>query len=190
MKRKLILLLILAPLLTIAIPKPTFAENQAHKYSTFIGVQNLFSTHGTNFKGAELVESYHLSQRFLLGLGVEYSHCGYHFDNGYNLTGLKFLPVYADSKMNLTTDKAVTPYLHLSAGLSFANYNRQDAVSPGPVTHISEQGFYMYSGGGISVKISGRFKAFADMGFKGYHMSLNALDINPHGFTAKLGLEF
>ncbi len=206
MKRMFIPLLILFPLLMHAktphlkyvSPNPTVAvnknvkndANEARKYTTVIGIQDLHSTHATNFKGVELAENYHLSPKFSLGLGAEYSWCGYHFDNGYNLTDLRFLPVYADSKMNLTTGKAVTPFLHLSAGVSFANYKKQDAFSPGPITHVSEQGFYIYSGGGVSFKISRHLHSYFDLGFKGYHMSLNALDINPHGVTTKLGLEF
>lgn len=206
MKQMFLALLVLFPLLMRAknpyqkyvSPNPTVEElknakndsRETKKYTTVVGIQDLYSTHGTHFKGVELAESYHLSPRFALGLGAEYSWCGYHFDNGFNLTDLKFLPVYADSKMNLTTGKTVTPYLHLSAGISFANYKKQDAVAPGPVSQISEQGFYLYSGGGVSFKIAGHLHAYVDTGFKGYHMSLDALDINPHGFTAKLGLEF
>lgn len=206
MKRMFITLLILFPLLTNAktshqkyvSQNPTVTENQHvkndtpenKKYTTFIGIQDLYSTHSTNFKGVELGENYHLSPRFSLGLGAEFSWCGYHFDNGWNLTNLRFLPVYADSKLNLTSGKVVTPYLHFSAGLSFANYKKQDAFSPGPVTAVSEQGFYMFSGAGASIKIVNHLNAFVDIGFKGYHMSLNALDVNPHGFTSKLGLEF
>lgn len=158
------------------------------KYTIFVGIQDLYSTHDTNFKGVEVVENYHLSPKFLLGLGVEYSHCGYHFDNGFNLTNLRFVPVFIDSKMNLTHDKVFTPYLHLASGVSFANYNKQDALTLGPTSHISEEGLYLYSGAGITFKIKHLAMAYFDLGFKGYHMSFNDLDVNPHGLTFKLGI--
>ena len=159
------------------------------KMTTSVEVQNLFTTHGTNFNGIGVVESYMLSPRFALGLGAEYSWCDYHFDNGWNLTNLKFLPVYIDSKVNLTSGKKLTPFLRLSTGVSFANYNQQYALL-GPITHISEQGFYLYSGAGISLKISKWLSTYVDLGFKGYHMSLNGLDINPHGINLRIGATF
>jgi hypothetical protein len=169
--------------------------DKTKKYTTIAGIQNLHSTHGTNFNGLELAELKQISPRFSLGPGTEYSWCSYHFDNGWGLTNLKILAVYLDSKMNLTSDRKLTPFLRLSTGVSFENYKKQKQdpynLPPyGPITPGSEQGFYLYSGGGLSLRIASHLQAFVDVGFKGYHMSLNDLDINPHGLTTKLGLEF
>jgi hypothetical protein len=43
---------------------------------------------------------------------------------------------------------------------------------------------------GCSYKISRFFTPFIEFGLKGFHMSLNNLDINPHGLVLALGLEF
>jgi hypothetical protein len=153
-------------------------------------VQNLSSTHGTNFNGADLIVSYPLSPSFFVGLGTEYSHTGYHFDNGWNLTNLKFIPVFIDSKLNLTKNTILTPFVHLSSGISFASYTMEDISALGKFYPVSEKGLYLYSGIGLSLKSSKYFATFIDLGFKGYHMSLNALDVNPHGLTLRLGLEF
>lgn len=204
MRQLYITLLFLLPLLSFAKNSPrhyyftdlTASEDSkaksetpdAKKYTTFVGLQNLHSTHSTDFKGIELAEHKQLTPRLSLGLGAEYSWCGYHFDNGYNLTDLKFLPVYLDSKMNLTQGKPITPYLHLASGVSFANYSKQDARTMGPISHVSEEGIFLYSGGGVSFKINHFGSVYIDLGFKGYHMSFDALDINPHGLTMKLGI--
>jgi len=160
------------------------------KIFTTIELQNLNSTHGTNFKGADVVVSYQLSPSFSLGLGTEYSYTGYHFDNGYNLTKLKFLPVFADSKLELTKGRTITPFLHLSTGVSFANYYKEDVNTLGTLHHVSESGIYAYSGFGVSYKLGNSISTFIETGFKGFHMSFNALDINPHGLTFRLGFKF
>ena len=153
-------------------------------------VQNLSSTHGTNFNGAGLIVSYPFSSSFSVGLGTEYSHSGYHFDNGWNLTNLKFIPVFMDSKLDLTKHTILTPFVHVSTGISFASYTKEDINELGKFYPVLEKGLYLYSGIGLSFRISNYFATFIDLGFKGYHMSLNALDVNPHGMTLRLGLEF
>jgi len=165
-------------------------DTRKQKVKITIEVQNLSSTHGTNFKGADLIVSYPLSPSFFVGLGTEYSYTGYHFDNGWNLTNLKFIPVFIDSKLNLTKNKILTPFVHLSTGISFASYTMEDINALGKFYPVSEKGLYLYSGIGLSLKSSKYFATFIDLGFKGYHMSLNALDVNPHGLTIRLGLEF
>lgn len=153
-------------------------------------VQSLSSTHGTTFNGVDFVVSYPVSPSFSVGLGTEYSHTGYHFDNGWNLTNLKFVPVFIDSKLDLTKHTILTPFVHLSTGISFANYTKEDINQLGKFYPVSEKGLYLYSGIGLSFRISNYFATFIDLGFKGYHMSFNALDVNPHGLTFRFGLEF
>ena len=172
---------------------PQIGKEKPHidkKIFATVELQNLNSTHGTNFKGADVVVSYQLSPSFSLGLGPEYSYTGYHFDNGYNLTKLKFLPVFADSKLDLSKGRTITPFLHLSTGISFANYYKEDVNALGTLYHVSESGLYAYSGFGVSCKLGNSISTFIETGFKGFHMSFNALDINPHGLTFRLGLKF
>lgn len=153
-------------------------------------VQNLNSTHGTNFNGVDFALRYSVSPIFSIGVGAEYSHSGYHFDNGWNLTNLKFVPVYIDSKLDLTKHTIITPFLHLSSGISFADYTKEYFKKLGQFYPVSEKGLFLYSGTGLSFRISKYFATFIELGFKGYHMSFNALDVNPHGLTFRLGLEF
>lgn len=153
-------------------------------------VQELHSTHSTNFKGVDLVVSYILTPVLSVGLGTEYSTCAYHFDNGWNLTNLRLLPVFFDAKLDLTRNSILTPFLHLSTGSSFANYTKEDINALGKFYPVSEQGLYLYSGIGIFFRLGNYTSTFIDLGFKGYHMSLNAMDVNPHGLTLRLGLEF
>ena len=153
-------------------------------------VQNLLSTHGTNFKGADVVGSYLLTPSLSLGLGIEYSYTSFHFDNNYNLTNLNFYPVFLDSKLDLTRNTLLTPFLHLSTGISFVNYIKESLDDLGKFYHVSETGLYLYSGIGISYKVNTNISTFIDMGFKGYHMSFQNLDVNPHGLNIRLGLNF
>ena len=155
-----------------------------------VAVQHLTSTHGTSFKGADFVVSYLLSPPLSVGLGIEYSYTSFHFDNNYNLTHVKFYPVFLDSKLNLTRNTLLTPFIHLSTGISFVNYTKENIDFRGIFYHVSETGLYLYSGIGVSYKVCNYFSTFIDMGFKGYHMSFHDLDVNPHGLTVRLGLEF
>lgn len=170
--------------------KETDVARPNEKFKIVVEIQDLHSTHSTNFNGAGLVVSYLLSPVFSVGLGTEYSTCAYHFDNGWNLTNLRFLPVFLDAKLDLTKNSILTPFLHLSTGTSFANYTKEDINALGKFRQVSEQGLYLYSGIGISFRLGNYTFTFIDLGFKGYHMSLNAMDVNPHGLTLRLGLEF
>ncbi len=199
MKRIIILFTLFIPAALLAkksgLPIGQVESNQTRRFTTSVEIQNLFSTHATNFYGIGLTENYRLTHSFSIGLGTEYSWCGSHYDNGWSLTDLRFLAVYLDSKMNLTRGRKLTPFLHLSTGVTFENYKKQEQdpyyLPPyGPITPGSEQGLYVYSGGGASLKIGKHLYSYVDIGFKGYHMSLNALDVNPHGFNLKLGLDF
>lgn len=170
--------------------KKTDATRYNEKFKIVVGLQNLYSTHSTNFKGVGLVVSYLLSPVFAVGLGTEYSTCAYHFDNGWNLTNLRFLPVFLDARYDLKKKSFLTPFLHLSTGASFANYTKENINALGKFYHVSEQGLYLYSGAGISFRLGNYISTFVELGFKGYHMSFNALDVNPHGLTFRFGLEF
>jgi hypothetical protein len=48
----------------------------------------------------------------------------------------------------------------------------------------------MYGGYGFQFRINRELSTLLEIGFKGFHMSFNALDVNPHGLTAKAGLVF
>lgn len=148
---------------------------------------NLFTTHYTCFFGGNVLIDYPVSTKLQLGLGFEFSHCKLHYDNGWALHNVNFRPIYIDSKLNVLQTKNITLFAHLSTGVSFASYTKE---SPGPVSvifNVSEQGIYLFTGVGYSFRIYKYFQPVMEVGFKGFHMSLNQLDVNPHGLTLRIG---
>lgn len=152
------------------------------------GIQNLFSTHFTDFSGGNFYAAYEMTPNFCMGMGLESAASKLHFDNGWKLTGLRFHPVFLNFKLDLFKTGKIIPYLDSSPGISFNKYDKGLPNSPGRTLDISERGLYIYSGAGIYFKVSRYFIPILDAGFKGYHMSFNNLDINPHGFDLKLGI--
>lgn len=150
----------------------------------------LRTTHTTKFKGADVIGSYLLTPSLSVGFGVEYSYISFHFDNNYNLTHVNFYPVFLDSRLDVTKNTLFTPFLHLSTGITFAKYIKENIDDLGKFYHVSETGLYLYSGIGVSYKINSYISTFIELGFKGYHMSFHDLDVNPHGLAIRLGLNF
>jgi len=163
-------------------------------------LQEMYSTHGSYFSGIGGVLNYLVSPSFSVGLGVEYAHSGFHPDNGWNLTKLNFIPVFIDSKLNLTKTRKVTPFAHLSTGVTFKNYQKVWSDDPSPsyasrykvpptgIFNVSEEGWYIYSGMGISYRINKKLSTYIDIGMKAFHVSWNPWEINPHGLSLKLGI--
>lgn len=151
--------------------------------------QLLHSTHTTNFKGASIDADYHFSNRFATGIGIQYAATHRHPDNGWVLTNLHLLPVYVNSIYMFNPNHVVQPFVHAEAGVSFNHYHKLDtAVSPAPFP-VSEMGLYLSGNGGVSFAVSPHNHLFVEMGYKGYKHSANALDVNPHGFTMRTGIE-
>jgi len=172
----------------------------SRRINVSLELQKLNTTHDTHFSGFGSVLSYQLSPSYSVGLGVEYAHSGFHPDNGWDLTKLNFIPVFIDSKLNLTKTRKVTPFAHLSTGITFKNYQKVWSDNPSPeyagrykvpptgVYNISEEGWYMYTGIGTSFKINRKLSTTFDVGIKAFHMSRNPWQINPRGLTMKLGI--
>lgn len=150
--------------------------------------QYLYTTHGTIFRGGSLSLSCIRNEVLFLGLGVEFAHSGFHNDNGWKLYNLNFLPVFVDFKLNLIKNNKVVPFLHTSEGISFNSYKKIRDNNVGKFYHVSENGFYVYAGTGISIRLCKYINPIIEVGFKGYHMSFNNLHINPHGFTIRAGI--
>jgi len=146
------------------------------------------TTHTTKFKGAEVIGSYLLIPSFSVGMVSENSYTAYHSDNNYNLTHVKFYPVFLDSKLDLTRNSLLTPFLHLSTGSSIANYINENIADPGKFYHVSEIRLNLYSGIGASYKVNEELSTFNNLGFKGVRMSFHELDRNPNGLIIRLGL--
>ena len=172
----------------------------SRRINVSIELQELYTTHGTHFSGFSGIFNYQLSPSYSLGLGVEYAHSGFHPDNGWDLTKLNFIPVFIDSRLNLTKTRKVTPFAHLSTGVTFKNYQKVWSDHPSPeyanrykvppvgIFNISEEGWYMYSGLGITFKITNKLSTYMDIGLKAFHVSWNPWEINPHGLSMKLGI--
>ena len=178
----------------------TFPNIKQERLTFSVDIQELITTHYTFFNGTSLTLNYPVSNVFSLGLGVEYSHSNFHDDNGWNITKLNFFPVYLDTKANLAKWGKFTPHAQLSTGITFKNYQKVWSDHPSPsyasrykvpptgVYHISEEGWYMYTGIGTSFKISKKVSTYFDLGIKAFHMSWNPWQINPRGLTVKLGI--
>jgi len=172
----------------------------SHRINVSLELQEMYTTHGTYFGGIGGILNYQLSPSYSIGLGVEYTHSRFHPDNGWDLTKLNFFPVFIDSKLNLTNARTVTPFAHLSTGVTFKNYQKVWSDNPSPeyagrykvpptgVFNISEEGWYIYSGLGISCKITTKLSTYLDIGLKAFHVSWNPWEINPHGLSMKLGI--
>lgn len=155
-----------------------------------IECHDLYSTHRDQFRGVSFSVSRSVSPMVTLGLGTEFSGNRFHFDNGFNLYHLRFLPVFADQQLTLRRKGRLYPVLHFSEGMSFARYRKEMPLNPGSNQHIHEKGIYLYAGGGLIRKLSDKLSLIAESGIKGFHNSFNALDVNPHGLTGRVGLIF
>lgn len=151
------------------------------------GIEMLHSTHGTNFPGLSVAYDKELGEKWEVGAGIEYSHAPAHGDNGWNLYHLHFMPVYISEYYKLPAGGKWVPYIHLQEGLSFISYYKEYQDNPGPRYHIRESGFYGAAGIGTHYYFCSRSGVFAEIRMKGFHLSSNNLDVNPHGITGKLG---
>lgn len=160
------------------------------KWSTVIIFQSLRSTHANFFNGIGASIYDKILPKLTLGLGSEYSSTPLHNDNNWVLTKMRVFPVFISSKYNLSTNARLLLYFHLATGLSFLHYQKEDQNTIGYPYPVSERGLYLYSGIGSTYKLSKSIFAILDLGFKGYHMSTYALDVNPHGICMQAGIEF
>ena len=217
MKRITILILFIIPIQLVAntnknifnnsnttairvIKDETIPNVLSRRINIALELQELYTTHWTYFTGTGLVLNYNISRVSSFGLGVEYAHSNSHDDNGWQITKLNFIPVFINTKYNLATWGKFTSRAQLSTGVTFKKYRKvwaDDAspsyasrweVPPAGIFNISEKGWYMYSGIGISYKISNKLSTYIDVGFKAFHMSWNPWEINPHGISMKLGI--
>lgn len=149
----------------------------------------LHSTHDDDFKGADIVLSYKVSSSLYVGLGAEFTSSNLHNDNGWVLTNIKFVPLFADAKLFFLQNKTIAPFFQLSEGVSINNYSRKDNPQAAPY-HVSELGDYLYAGFGCKFRLNKYITPMVGVGFNGFKMSFNEYDVNPHGITFRIGLLF
>jgi hypothetical protein len=178
------LIVCLLPFLSLA---QTTKDSTQH-YSISAVMEVLRSTHGNAFYGPSLRANYRSGSRWEPGIGLEYAQTPEHHDNGFVLYRLKFIPVYGNLKYNFGGAQKVTAFAELSLGISFNKYDIADERTPKMTSVTREQGFYTYLGGGAKYRLTRDLDLFSGMGLKGYKMSTNSLNINPHGLSFMLGV--
>lgn len=147
----------------------------------------LHSTHLNNFPGVSAGVLKEVGRHWQMGGGLEYSWSPLHLDNGWTLTSLRFIPVYGDIRWMPFGRHLVSPYLRTSLGFSYNSYMKVDEFGRGPY-QVREGGFYTYGGMGACVHVMHKLTVLAELGAKGFRMSFNNLDVNPHGITGRAGL--
>ena len=166
--------------------------------------QNLRSTHVDHFTGFNVMAGYYVTPKFSLGIGVEDVYGQRHDDNGFKLSEMRLVPVIIDARYLIGENKFIVPFVELSTGITFLKYYKKlqvPAGSPditetdgpfffGPAFLVKEKGLYTYLGSGAYFKICKHFMPFIGIGFKGYNMTFNNLDINPHGLNYEIGVKF
>ncbi|HVA98682.1 MAG TPA: hypothetical protein VNG53_07275 [Bacteroidia bacterium] len=187
MKRSLLLLLIFGwtSQLSARTDSLQFRQNYIDaKYNV------LRSTHVTYFTGGDISWGKDLNSYLSMKLGVEYAHCPFHNDNGWNLYSLNFIPVYITTDFHLCQLHQIQPFIQISQGISFNSYLKTDQQHQWPSYWVKERGYYVYLAVGSKIRITKKISFLLLCGFKGYRMSFNVLDVNPHGFTVSTGIEF
>ena len=158
------------------------------KINLIVEYQFLRSTHSTYFKGGNIIIAKNISKRSSLGLGAEYAYCPAHGDNGYFLYNLNLIPVFVDYRYSLLKQSKIKPYLQADLGYSFVKYREVSLSPPYAERYVKEGGIYLKGAIGASYRINKFITPIISLGFKGFHNSLNDLDINPHGIVMSAGL--
>lgn len=159
-----------------------------YPYKYYVTYSDMRSTHRNHFRGSNLLVSKNISKNYALGIGTEYSYSALHGDNGYNLYDVTFVPIFFDIRYTLYSKKKFDWLLTADPGISFGSYRKEYQNNLGLKTKTSQKGLYIFIGTGIQYKISKHISPLLEVGFKGYKMSFNNLDINPHGLTLRTGL--
>jgi len=159
-----------------------------NRFSVQPSYEFMRSSHNNNFTGFSIIINYKLSRTVFLGLGAEFSYSPLHIDNGWRLSNLNFFPIYLDFKWYFKEYKKLWPFINISEGISLINYKKEDFYFPGNPYNVSEKGLYVFAGPGCCIRINKRIASTIAVGFKGFHMSFNNLDVNPHGLTFRIGI--
>jgi hypothetical protein len=155
-----------------------------------IGFQEMYSTHSNFFHGLDIGAGYRFSPKFRLGGGVEYSFNNYHDDNDWVLTNLRFVPIYIDQQISLRQKGSFRPFVRFRQGITPTSYLKKDiGVTTAPFK-VREAGLYLYGSVGFTQRVSPQIGLFGEAGLKGFQMSFNSLEVNPHGATFRMGLQF
>ncbi len=122
-----------------------------------------------------------------MSAGVEFSFARFHNDNEWDLYNLRFVPIYVNEQIDLRKNGNFRPFVRFRQGVTLTTYLREDAAHMVP-HRITEAGLYLSGGLGFTQSITERLGVMSEVGFKGFQMSLNAFEVNPHGANFRLGL--
>jgi hypothetical protein len=163
-------------------------NSDKNKYTVFSEFHYLHTTHQQQIPGFSLTVNRTLTPNWLIGVGAEISY-HHHIDTHYpDFTIFSFhtIPVYADFKYIFFKKKLVC-FADVAPGVTFIQYSRYD-FKPATSTYRTQQGFYLYSGVGALYPVFKNVNISAQLGFKGFHISSNPDEINPHGLMYRLGV--
>jgi hypothetical protein len=145
--------------------------------------ESLYSTHGNFFYSGSLTVSATISKRIEIGLGVEKAFTPVHHDNGFVLSQLQFSPLHGNVKYHFKSCGKFSPFVETSAGVSFNKYRKASDDNPSNKYLVKETGIFLYTGGGLRYAVSNKILLVSGVGLKGYKMSFNVYDVNPHGVS-------
>ncbi len=182
-------------LLTVLFLLPLLLSAQkfdTDKTSLFLtpAFESLYSTHGNFFYSESITVSKLINKKVELGIGIERAFTSIHHDNGFVLYNLHFTPIFGNIKYHFKNTGKWYPFVESSLGISFNKYKSASDLSPTEKSNVKETGFFTYAGGGVKYAISKNILLVSALGFKGYKMSFNVYDINPHGISYLVGVCF
>ena len=155
--------------------------------------QYLRSSHSQTIYGGSVMLGYRVSPSLTAGIGCEISHIDSLFTHDRYTTVLEFtpMPIYADARFNLIQNSKVTPYVNLAAGMSSITFERKRFdMSGGNMESrgVHQNGFFFKAGFGLLFNINKYISPSVNASFKGFHISSNTNEINPHGVTIQVGM--
>jgi hypothetical protein len=148
--------------------------------------EELYTTHDDFFHEMRISRMWTISHHVSLGPSVGVAGAPEHTDNGWDLTRLRFLPVALVADWCPLRGRRGNLLLEGGAGPSFNSYRkREDPIAA--AFPVRETGLYARLAAACSVRLQDQIRLCFSVGMKGYHISGNVWDVNPHGVFAGIG---
>lgn len=167
-----------------------------HKNSHFIVAvqfQRLRSTHSQTIYGASIFFGRQIHSSLTAGIGCEVSYVErlYTHNKSFNIFYFRPIPIYGEVRFISQRNSRFVPYAHLATGMSSITYHlqRYDPII-GSVQHknVYQYGFFVNVGFGLLFSVTKHIAPSIGVSFKGFHISGNPYEINPHGITLQAGV--
>jgi hypothetical protein len=155
--------------------------------------QRLRSSHSQTIYGGSAMLGYRVNPTLSAGIGIEVSHTDslYTHDRYRSVLNFTPIPIYAETRFDLIENSKVTTYLNLAMGMSSIDYERKRFDATGgnmENRHVHQNGFFLKGGFGLVFNINKYISPLVNASCKGFHISSNTREINPHGVTFQVGL--